>query len=115
MARRAKHCLFGWLLAGIVLAVAVAWGLALLVPRNANSRTATARRDDERLTLTVSDSLGAKSILLQRVFGDNWAPARACGPPDTKTMGDIPTAWASLTPDGQAEWLELDFAWPVIA
>jgi hypothetical protein len=30
-------------------------------------------------------------------------------------MGDIPTAWASLTPDAQNEWLELDFAWPVIA
>jgi hypothetical protein len=115
MARRAKHRVFGWLLAGTALAIAAAWGLTLLPPRNVNSQTATARRGDERLTLTVSDSFGAKTILLQRVFGENWAPARACGPPDTNTMGDIPTAWASLTPDAQNEWLELDFAVPVIA
>ena len=30
-------------------------------------------------------------------------------------MGDIGTAWASLTPDGQREWLELTYAEPVKA
>jgi hypothetical protein len=29
--------------------------------------------------------------------------------------GDIPTAWATATPDGQAEWLELSYAEPVVA
>ncbi|MAG55719.1 MAG: hypothetical protein CMJ83_05465 [Planctomycetes bacterium] len=37
----------------------------------------------------------------------NWAPAQATGAPDTPKAGDHPTAWASLTPDGQDEWLEL--------
>ena len=87
----------------------------MVTPGNASTQSASARRGDERIELTVTDSFGAKSILLKRMFGENWAPARACGPPDTNTMGDIPTAWASLTPDSQAEWLELDFDWPVVA
>jgi hypothetical protein len=38
----------------------------------------------------------------------------AAGPPDTQGPGDQPTAWASQTPDGQAEWLELEYAEPVV-
>lgn len=39
-----------------------------------------------------------------------WGPEQAIGLPDTPQAGDIPTAWASKTPDGQDEWLELDYA-----
>jgi hypothetical protein len=45
----------------------------------------------------------------------SWAPAQATGAPDTPSAGDRTTAWASLTPDQQDEWLLLDYARPVRA
>ncbi|MCA9096596.1 MAG: hypothetical protein KDA68_24115, partial [Planctomycetaceae bacterium] len=38
-------------------------------------------------------------------IGRNWGPEQVIGLPDTHGFGDIVTAWASLTPDGQEEWL----------
>jgi hypothetical protein len=38
-----------------------------------------------------------------------WSPEQACGAPDTIQPGDYPTAWASATPDGQREWLDVMF------
>ncbi len=38
----------------------------------------------------------------------------AAGSPDTQGPGDQPTAWASQTPDGQEEWLELEYSEPVV-
>jgi hypothetical protein len=43
-----------------------------------------------------------------------WGPEQATGEPDTPKSGDLPTAWASLTPDGQEEWLLLEYATPVV-
>jgi len=43
-----------------------------------------------------------------------WGVREATGPPDTSRFGDIPTAWASKTQDGQVEWLQLDFAAEVV-
>jgi hypothetical protein len=43
-----------------------------------------------------------------------WGPEQAAGPPDTVGPGDIQTAWASETPDGQDEWLLLEYAEPVV-
>jgi hypothetical protein len=43
-----------------------------------------------------------------------WGPEQATGAPDTDGAGDIETAWASLTPDGQDEWLLLEYAKPVV-
>jgi hypothetical protein len=43
-----------------------------------------------------------------------WGPEQATGEPDTTEAGDIVTAWASLTPDDQDEWLLLEFAEPVV-
>ena len=40
----------------------------------------------------------------------SWGPEQALGEPDTKVAGDITTAWASSTPDGADEWLELEYA-----
>jgi hypothetical protein len=57
------------------------------------------------------------------IWRDEAAPAgakpayhadQATGPPDTPGPGDQPTAWASATPDGEAEWLELEYAKPVV-
>ncbi len=43
-----------------------------------------------------------------------WGPEQVTGPPDTFPMaGDIVTAWASLTEDGDDEWLLLEYAEPV--
>jgi hypothetical protein len=44
-----------------------------------------------------------------------WGPEQATGRPDTwPQQGDLVTAWASLTPDGQQEWLLLEYARPVV-
>jgi hypothetical protein len=40
----------------------------------------------------------------------SWGPEQAAGPPDTEGAGDFPTAWASLTADGQQEWLICEYA-----
>lgn len=41
--------------------------------------------------------------------GSSWGVEQATGPPNTRTAGDQPTAWASQTPDGQPEWLEVHY------
>jgi hypothetical protein len=43
-----------------------------------------------------------------------YGPEQATGPPDTPQAGDLGSAWASLTPDGQKEWLMLEYAEPVV-
>ncbi len=45
-----------------------------------------------------------------------WGPEQATGKPDAYLLprgGDYQNAWASLTPDGQPEWLELTWKTPV--
>jgi hypothetical protein len=44
----------------------------------------------------------------------SWGPEQTIGDPDTVGPGDISTAWASKTPDGQDEWLLLEYAEPVL-
>jgi hypothetical protein len=46
--------------------------------------------------------------------GPNWDTAQATGPPNTPAPGDRATAWASLTADGQSEWLILEFEASVV-
>ena len=43
----------------------------------------------------------------------SWGPEQTLGPPNTPGAGDIETAWASRTQDGQDEWLELEYAVPI--
>lgn len=43
------------------------------------------------------------------VVGRHWGPEQATGLPNTPGVGDIVTAWASATPDGQPEWLLLHY------
>src|SRR3954447_977683 len=40
----------------------------------------------------------------------NWSAAQALGAPNTPGCGDIITAWASSSADGQREFLELGFS-----
>lgn len=41
-----------------------------------------------------------------------WSANEATGAPNTNTCGDITTAWASATPDGQREFLVLGYSTP---
>lgn len=43
----------------------------------------------------------------------SWGPEQAVGEPDTPQAGDLVTAWASLSPDGAQEWLQLEYETPV--
>ncbi|MEM7315094.1 MAG: hypothetical protein AAF497_18265 [Planctomycetota bacterium] len=45
----------------------------------------------------------------------SWGTCQAEGPPDTPGSGDIATAWASKTQDGQKEWLIADYGTPLTA
>jgi hypothetical protein len=40
----------------------------------------------------------------------NWGVEQLLGAPDTTRHGDIVTAWASASQDGQQEWILVDFA-----
>ncbi len=44
----------------------------------------------------------------------NWSAAQATGPADTPECGDHDTAWASADQSSPEEWLELQYADPVI-
>jgi len=44
----------------------------------------------------------------------SWGVDQVTGPPNTKGPGDISTAWASATPDGQKEWLQLEYEKSVV-
>ena len=43
------------------------------------------------------------------ITGSPWGIEQVTGPPNTAGAGDIPTAWASATQDGQPEWLLLTY------
>lgn len=47
--------------------------------------------------------------------GASWNPDQAAGAPDTPQTGDFGSAWASLGTDDKDEWLELEYAEPVMA
>jgi len=44
----------------------------------------------------------------------SWGPEQATGEPDTEQAGDLTTAWASRTQDGQDEWLTLEYERPIL-
>ncbi|HCU34905.1 MAG TPA: hypothetical protein DGT21_05440 [Armatimonadetes bacterium] len=43
----------------------------------------------------------------------SWSTEQVLGPPNTAGYGDLPTAWAPRVKDGEVEWLEVTYAWPV--
>lgn len=65
-------------------------------------------RDRQNLVGQIND------IMNQINGGSSWSFEQVLGPPDTSGYGDIPSAWASLTPDGQREWLLLEFPQAVV-
>jgi hypothetical protein len=58
------------------------------------------RRDHETLLAEVERLRNADP---------HWGADEATGAPDTTGFGDLRTAWASQTADGQREWLMLEF------
>jgi hypothetical protein len=46
---------------------------------------------------------------LQHISKRSWGPEQACGPPDSFGAGDLVTAWAPKTADGQLEWLLVEY------
>lgn len=50
-----------------------------------------------------------KRGIVTRAPARSWGSEQATGAPDTKGAGDMVTAWASGTQDGQPEWLELTY------
>ena len=58
-------------------------------------------RDHSRLVRQVARFYGVEST--------NWASSQIVGPADTRIYGDIPSAWASRTPDMQEEWIIVEF------
>jgi hypothetical protein len=102
-----------WWCAGMALAVAIAIALALFhQPKVVVTSQPQAIEGDDRCLITIEQGVGLVRITQQREHDLGWSPHRATGPPDTPSMGDITTAWASLTPDAQLEWLELSYEQP---
>ena len=63
----------------------------------------------DRQQLLQRIELLERTLRPQAVNGIAWAPEQATGPPNTPTPGDQSTAWASLKPNDQIEWLELNY------
>jgi len=104
-----------FLLLGGGVNVAVAYALGLFVDvSQGRTESAGSWTGRNQWTVTRWSRTGAAYVLSVREPGSNWSPGQATGPPDTPTGGDQVTAWASQTPDAQAEWLLLEYAEPVV-
>src|SRR5262245_28626382 len=63
------------------------------------------------VTLTTTLLAVEPRVLAKRA----WGPEQATGAPDSPGAGDQASAWASATEDDDDEWLELEYAAPVVA
>ncbi len=103
------------LIAGSGLTLLAAWVISSTIPVTQQTKSLQAIDGDEaNISVTVDEAFGVQSVKIVQDVGLAWAPMRATGPPDTSSFGDNGTAWASLTQDGQSEWLELDYATHVV-
>lgn len=113
--RRRLTTLLIFLAAGLITTVALAALLTVFVDVSQGPQSqAESFVDDERWTISRWDRAGAAQIRSIRIRGLNWSPQQAAGEPDTPTMGDQVTAWASQSADAGTEWLVLHYAKPVI-
>ncbi len=81
----------------------------------AQEELAEAQLAQARAVRKQLETAGAKDALVGAYAKRSWGPEQATGAPDAQNGSDSPNAWASLTPDGQDEWLELGYAQPVDA
>jgi len=104
-----------FLLLGLVTTVTVAWLLAVLEDvQQGRESSGNAFVDEVQWSVTRYDRAGAIQISSIRIKGANWSPQQAAGRPDTPSLGDQTSAWASQTPDGGTEWLILSYAKAVV-
>lgn len=68
----------------------------------------------DEIAAEVAEPADALAFDQVPVAGRAWGPEQATGPPNTPGAGDIQTAWASRTQDGQEEWLELSYEKEVV-
>jgi hypothetical protein len=76
-----------------------------LPPNTARHNNGSSTSRFQPATRPAASSHSATGQLLNR----NWGPEQVVGPANTDRAGDIPTAWASLDPDGGEEWLHVDY------
>lgn len=102
-------------LAAIAVTVLVAWACSTCVDvALANPRSAEAMTGELIWTVQRWDRGGSTYVVSQTLKTWGWSPSQATGAPDTTMPGDQQTAWASLTADGQREWLCLEYDKAVI-
>ena len=113
--RRHFRAGLAFILLGLVTTVTVAWLLAVLQDvQQGRESSGNAFVDEVQWSVTRYDRAGAIQIRSIRIKGANWSPQQAAGAPDTPTLGDQTSAWASQTPDGGTEWLILSYAKAVV-
>jgi hypothetical protein len=104
-----------FLLLGLVSTVGVAWVLAVLQDvQQGRESSGSAFVDQVQWSVTRWDRAGAIQVTSVRIKGSNWSPQQAAGAPDTPSVADQTSAWASQTPDGGTEWLTLSYARAVL-
>lgn len=104
-----------FLLLGFAANVAIAYVLGLTIDlAQGRLDTAEAWTGQHQWTVQRWSRFGSAHVRSVREGPQNWGPGQATGAPDTPSGGDRPTAWASATQDGQAEWLVLEFARAVV-
>ncbi|MBM3473300.1 MAG: hypothetical protein FJX75_08545 [Armatimonadetes bacterium] len=83
--------------------------------RDGDRVTRVARADVARIDFTTMAAVPIGPQVMPPVSDTRraWSPEQATGPRDTLQGGDMQTAWASRTPDGQPEWLLLGYDKPV--
>ena len=101
---------------GLGTTLTTAWLLAVFADVQQGRETqGTAYVDEVQWSVTRWDRAGAIQIKSIRIKGANWSPQQAAGAPDTPTVGDQTSAWASKSSDGGTEWLILSYAKAVVA
>jgi hypothetical protein len=112
----ARRLLF-WLFGGLAVNIGVAITIAGCVdPTSGIVTSASAIDSEDRWSVTRFDRPGVTVVISESESGSprSWSTRQVIGPPNTPSLGDISTAWASSTTDGQVEWLELSYATAVV-
>lgn len=106
-----------------LVSILLTWAIALVMAFVTDPRRGAAAAGETVVNGTTHASIqtweSATSSYVESAwtfgFKRAWGPEQAAGAPDTHGQGDIQTAWASATPDGQPEWLSLRWSSPIEA
>ncbi len=114
--RRQLRKIISFFVLGVCCTLAVSWILAATIDvQKGRQSSADYYGGDGHWTLSKWERGGATLLHSIRQRGMNWSPEQATGQPNTFSVGDMVTAWASQSPDSGPEWLVLDYANAVIA